>query len=63
MEWVRPTRAEHTHNFEEEEEDIVECATLESLKVKRGEWRAFFSLEIWFALGMNCLRILSMVDG
>ena len=44
MEWVRRTRAEHTHNVEEEEDDAVESANLESLEVKRGEWRALCSL-------------------
>ena len=37
MEWVRRTRAEHTHNVEEEEEIEVESANLENLEVKREE--------------------------
>ena len=53
MEWVRRTRAEHTHNVEEEEEIEVESANLESLEVKRGEWRALCSLENRFAVLMN----------
>ena len=50
MEWVRRTRAQHTHNVEEEEDDAVESANLESLEVKRGEWRAHCSLENRFAV-------------
>ena len=45
MEWVRRTRAEHTHNVEEEEEIEVESANLESLEVKRGVESTLFTRE------------------
>ena len=38
---------------EEEEDDAVESANLESLEMKRGEWRALCSLENRFAVMMN----------
>ena len=43
MEWV-PTRPEHAQRF---------GAILGSLEVKRREWRAIYSPEIWFAVLMK----------
>ena len=47
--WVRRTGAEHTHNVEEAAKDAIENAW----EVKRGEWRAFRSLEKRFAVLVN----------